>query len=84
MSCFALYRKFISPWLFGKRGKKKSLDETVAEMNANLTQQVAELSAAVHTLSETVAAMREKKNGKSDMQELKVEVASLKALLLGR
>ena len=79
-----LIRKFISPWLFGSRGKKKSLDETVGEMNTNLTRQVAEVAAAVQTLSETVAAMKEKKNGKSDMQELKVEVASLKALLLAR
>nr|CAG4646642.1 EOG090X0FQ8 [Macrothrix elegans] len=77
-----LYRRFIAPFLFGK--KQKSLSETVEEMNQNMVRLVGDVSAAVQNLSETVATLQAKQNDKSEMKELKAEVASLKALLLGR
>lgn len=77
-----LYRRFIAPLLFRK--KEKSLGEKVDEMNRNLTILVTDLSTAIQNLSETVSALRARQTEKSEMKELKSEVASLKALLLGR
>lgn len=76
------FRRFIAPLLFRK--KEKSLGEKVDEMNKNLTVLVTDLSAAIQNLSETVATLRARQTEKSEMKELKSEVASLKALLLGR
>nr|CAG4649759.1 EOG090X0FQ8 [Scapholeberis mucronata]SVE93940.1 EOG090X0FQ8 [Scapholeberis mucronata] len=78
-----LYRKFIAPLLFGKK-KKKSLTDTVEDMNKNLTSLVSDVSAAVQTLSDTVATLRLQQYEKSEIKELKAEMASLKALMLGR
>ena len=75
-------RRFIAPFLFRK--KEKSLGEKVDEMNKNLTLLVTDLSAAIKNLSDTVATLRARQTEKSEMKELKSEVASLKALLLGR
>nr|CAG4642116.1 EOG090X0FQ8 [Eurycercus lamellatus] len=77
------YRRFIAPFLFGRK-KEKTLKESVEEMNNNLTRLVGEVSAAVQSLSATVATLRNNQREKSDIKELKSEVASLKALLLGR
>ena len=77
------YRRFIAPWLFGRK-KEKSIQETVDEMNNNLTRLVSEVSTTVQHMSVTVASLRANQREKSEMKELKSEVASLKALLLGR
>ena len=77
------FRRFIGPWLFGTR-PKKTLEETVDEMNTNLTRLVGDVATAVQNLNETLTAMRNKDEKKSDMKELKSEIASLKALLLSR
>lgn len=69
--------------MFGKK-KQKSLTDTVEEMNANLTSLVNDVSIAVQTLSETVETLRSKQYEKSEIKELKAEMASLKALMLGR
>ena len=66
------------------RKKEKSLGEKVDEMNKNVTLLVTDLSAAIKNLSDTVATLRARQTEKSEMKELKSEVASLKALLLGR
>nr|CAG4651403.1 EOG090X0FQ8 [Simocephalus serrulatus]SVE94559.1 EOG090X0FQ8 [Simocephalus serrulatus] len=78
-----LYRKFIAPLLFGQK-KKKSLTDTVEEMNSNLTSLVADVSAAVQNLSDTVTTLRLRQYENSEIKELKTELASLKALMLGR
>lgn len=69
--------------LFGHK-KKKSLTDTVEEMNSNLTSLVADVSGAVQNLTDTVAALRLKQYENSEIKELKAELASLKALMLGR
>nr|CAG4650558.1 EOG090X0FQ8 [Sida crystallina] len=79
-----LYKRFIAPWLFGGRWKTKSVQETVTEMNTNLTQLVGELTTAVRNMNETLVAQGQKRDSKSEIGELKTEVASLKALLLSR
>lgn len=53
-------------------------------MNKNLTCLVGDVSAAVQNLSDTVATLRSKQHEQSELKELKAEVASLKAILLGR
>lgn len=53
-------------------------------MNKNLLQLVGSVTAAVQNLSETVAALQAKQNDKTEIKELKAEIASLKALMLGR
>lgn len=53
-------------------------------MNNNLTRLVGDVSTAVQNLSETVATLRSKQYEQSEIKDLKAEVASLKALLLGR
>nr|CAH0104880.1 unnamed protein product [Daphnia galeata] len=78
-----LYRRFIEPFLFAHK-KKKTLAETVEEMNKNLTCLVGDVSAAVQNLSDTVATLRSKQHEQSELKELKAEVTSLKAILLGR
>ena len=77
------FRKFIAPFLFGYK-KQKSLKDTVEEMNQNLTCLVGDVSAAVQSLSDTVATLRSKQYEQSEIKELKAEVASLKAIMLGR
>nr|CAG4647477.1 EOG090X0FQ8 [Megafenestra aurita]SVE92711.1 EOG090X0FQ8 [Megafenestra aurita] len=78
-----LYRKLIEPYLFGPK-KKKSLVDTVEKMNSNLTSLVNDVSVAVQTLSCTVATLQIKQYEQSEIKELKAEMASLKALMLGR
>lgn len=78
-----LYRRFIEPFLFGHK-KKNPLEDTVEEMNKNLTCLVGNVSAAVQDLSDTVATLRPKQYEQSEIKELKAEMASLKAILLGR
>nr|SVE76081.1 EOG090X0FQ8 [Daphnia hispanica] len=78
-----LYRRFIEPFLFGHK-KKKSLTDTVEEMNKNITCLVGNVSDAVQNLSDTVATLRTKQCEQSEIKELKAEMASLKAILLGR
>nr|SVE77925.1 EOG090X0FQ8 [Daphnia lumholtzi]SVE78555.1 EOG090X0FQ8 [Daphnia lumholtzi] len=78
-----LYRRFIEPFLFGHK-KKKPLEDTVEEMNKNLTSLVGNVLATVQNLSDTVATLRPKQYEQSEIKELKAEVASLKAILLGR
>nr|CAG4643562.1 EOG090X0FQ8 [Ilyocryptus agilis] len=77
-----LYRRFLGPLLFGR--KEKTLAESVQEMNNNLTRLIGDVSHAVENLAVTVATLQAKQNEKSEMKELKSEVASLKALLLSR
>nr|CAG4635124.1 EOG090X0FQ8 [Alona affinis] len=78
-----LYRRFIASWLFGRK-KAKTIEETVDEMNSNITRLVSDVSAAVQNLTVSVASLRANAREKSEIKELKSEVASLKALLLGR
>nr|SVE73879.1 EOG090X0FQ8 [Daphnia atkinsoni] len=78
-----LYRQFIEPFLFGHK-KKKTLEDTVEEMNKNLTSLVGNVAEAVQNLSDTVVTHRTKQNEQSEIKELKAEMASLKAILLGR
>lgn len=53
-------------------------------MNSNLTSLVNDVSVAVQTLSCTVATLQIKQYEQSEIKELKAEMASLKALMLGR
>jgi archaellum component FlaC len=53
-------------------------------MNKNLTCLVGDVSAAVQNLTDTVATLRSKQHEQSELKELKAEVTSLKAILLGR
>lgn len=69
--------------MFGPK-KKKSLVDTVEKMNSNLTSLVNDVSVAVQTLSCTVATLQIKQYEQSEIKELKAEMASLKALMLGR
>nr|SVE75448.1 EOG090X0FQ8 [Daphnia dolichocephala] len=78
-----LYRRFIEPFLFGHK-KKKTLEETVEEMNKNITCLVGDVSAAVQNLSDTVATLHRKQYEQPEIKELKAEMASIKAIMLGR
>lgn len=77
-----LYRRFIAPYLFGR--KEKTLKDAVEEMNKNVTRLIGDVTAAVQNLSSTVATLQSNQNEKSDIKELKAELASMKALLLSR
>nr|SVE74502.1 EOG090X0FQ8 [Daphnia barbata] len=82
-SLYYLYRRFIEPFLFGHK-KKKTLEETVEEMNKNITCLVGDLSAAVQNLSDTVSTLHRKQYEQQEIKELKAEMASIKSILLGR
>jgi len=75
-----LFKRFIAPLLFGHQKKEKTLADRVSEMNANLTQLVAD----VKNLSDSVAVLHSKQTEKADVKLLKSEIASLKALMLSR
>jgi len=79
---FFFLRRFIAPYLFGR--KEKTLKDAVEEMNKNVTRLIGDVTAAVQNLSSTVATLQSNQNEKSDIKELKAELASMKALLLSR
>ncbi|KDR22342.1 peroxisomal membrane protein PEX14 isoform X2 [Zootermopsis nevadensis] len=75
------YKKFVEPFLFGVKEKKKSIEDSISEMNEGLNK--------VHVNLERICDQQQQQPEQSasmskQIQELKGEIATVKGLLLSR
>ncbi|CAG9856758.1 unnamed protein product [Phyllotreta striolata] len=78
------YERYIAPFLFGK--KKKSVNETIEELDKNVKSSVGELKEDLHNVKVEIDRITHESENHTSRQliELKSEIASVKGLLLGR
>ncbi|KAJ8945166.1 hypothetical protein NQ318_001632 [Aromia moschata] len=78
------YEKYIAPFLFGK--KKKSVEESVTELENNLKTSVEELKDSLQSVRVEVDKISQSSESDTHrrLSELKSEIVSVKGLLLGR
>lgn len=78
------YERFIAPFLFGK--KKKSIKESIEELDSNIKSSVSELKEDLHNVKIELDKVSDNSDSQTNRQlsELKLEIASVKGLLLGR
>lgn len=78
---FICFQKYVEPFLFGVKEKKKSVEDTISEMNEGLKK--------VHIDLEKICDQQRQQPEQSNstskqIQELKAEIATVKGLLLSR
>ncbi|XP_056637041.1 peroxisomal membrane protein PEX14 isoform X1 [Diorhabda sublineata] len=78
------YERFIAPFLFGK--KKKSIEESIEELDNNIKSSVSDLKEDLHSVKVELDKVSDNSDNQMTRQlsELKLEIASVKGLLLGR
>ncbi|XP_018575911.1 peroxisomal membrane protein PEX14 isoform X2 [Anoplophora glabripennis] len=78
------YQQYVAPFLFGK--KKKTVEESVQEMNKNMKSSIAELKDDLKSVKVEVDKLSQSSENNTTRQlvELKSEITSVKGLLLGR
>ncbi|CAG9828904.1 unnamed protein product [Diabrotica balteata] len=78
------YERYIAPFLFGK--KKKSIEDTIEELDGNIKSSVSELKEDLQSVKIEVDKISSSNESQTNRQlvELKSEIASVKGLLLGR
>uniref|UniRef100_A0A6P7FEX8 Peroxisomal membrane protein PEX14 n=1 Tax=Diabrotica virgifera virgifera TaxID=50390 RepID=A0A6P7FEX8_DIAVI len=78
------YERYIAPFLFGK--KKKSIEDTIDELDGNIKTSVNELKEDLQSVKVEVDKISSSNESQTNRQlvELKSEIASVKGLLLGR
>uniref|UniRef100_A0A1B6KTH6 Peroxisomal membrane protein PEX14 n=1 Tax=Graphocephala atropunctata TaxID=36148 RepID=A0A1B6KTH6_9HEMI len=82
-----LWKNYISPWLFGRKPKKKPVEASLADLEAAMGNCVADIRTirtSLDTLAEQKAAELTQGVVVSRIQEVKSEINSLKTLLLNR
>lgn len=84
-----LWKKYVSPWLFGHTKKKLSPSEQVLEMSKAVLASVEKLQKAVTSLqqsldshTERLEQVSQKDSGEVQLQGLKSEIQSVKGILL--
>ncbi|VEN47594.1 unnamed protein product [Callosobruchus maculatus] len=75
------YQKYIAPFLFGK--KKKSVEETIEELDKNVKSSVGEIKDDLQSVKVEVDRLNGD-NTSRQLAELKSDIATVKGLLLGR
>lgn len=82
---FTIYfQDYVAPFLFGR--KKKSVEETVQDMDKTMKSSIEELKDDLRTVKVEVDKLSQNSENNTTRQlvELKSEIASVKGLLLGR
>ncbi|XP_046685016.1 peroxisomal membrane protein PEX14-like [Homalodisca vitripennis] len=82
-----LWKTYISPWLFGRKPKKKPIEASLSDLEAavgNCVTDIQIIRTSLDTLAEQKAAELTQGVVVSRIQEVKSEIGSLKALLLNR
>ncbi|XP_014470762.1 PREDICTED: peroxisomal membrane protein PEX14 [Dinoponera quadriceps] len=77
------YKKFIRPFLFGRKKPKRSVEDAVSELNETIERCAEPTKASVLKMCETVYDMKEQnRTVLSTVREVKVDLVNLKAMLL--
>ncbi|XP_054286999.1 peroxisomal membrane protein PEX14 [Macrosteles quadrilineatus] len=79
-----LWKTYISPYLFGRRPKRKPVDESLAELGAAVSSCAADLRTLRSGVDALTADRAAEMVVNTRLQEIKSEVTSLKSLLLNR
>lgn len=82
-----LFQTYISPYLFGRKPKTKTVETTLGELEAavgSCVEDVKSIRSCLQTFTDQRAAELTNNVVVSRIQEVKSEVHSLKALLLNR
>ncbi|XP_032677343.1 peroxisomal membrane protein PEX14 isoform X1 [Odontomachus brunneus] len=79
------YKKFIRPFLFGRKKPKISMEEAVSELNETVEKSIAPTKASILKVNEYMYEMKEQnRNILNTVREVKVDLVNLKAMLLSR
>lgn len=79
-----MLQTYISPYLFGRRPKRKPVDESLAELGAAVSSCAADLRTLRSGVDALTADRAAEMVVNTRLQEIKSEVTSLKSLLLNR
>lgn len=82
---YYVYKKFIEPFLFGRKKDKKSTDDLISELDKKMDKNIRKLNVEVTALKEEI---RSSYNGdhvlRQDMLSFKNDLDAIKGLLLNR
>ncbi|EFN84338.1 peroxisomal membrane protein PEX14 [Harpegnathos saltator] len=77
------YKKFIRPFLFGRKKPKINVEDAVVELNETVDKSVTSTKASISKVNEYIYEMKEQnRNILSTVREVKVDLVNLKAMLL--
>ncbi|KAK9881678.1 hypothetical protein WA026_017194 [Henosepilachna vigintioctopunctata] len=81
---YKIYQNYIAPYLFGK--KKKSIDESLEDLNENLNNSIGELKGSLESVKVEVDKICKQSEWKTDrdLTDMKSDISKVKCLLLSR
>lgn len=90
-SLYWIWKKIIVPYLFGKRDKPKSIENSISDLEAGVHSSIDEIKQDLLNVKASLDTIAAQKNNEttshmftSRLQEVKAEITSLKVLLLNR
>jgi len=81
---YLFYKNYIEPMLFGRRKKKKTLDESIEELNKNVETNIKELNQELVKVKEEISKASRNDNIYREISNFKSDIDAIKGLLLNR
>ncbi|KAJ6643829.1 Peroxisomal membrane protein PEX14 [Pseudolycoriella hygida] len=81
---YLFYKNYIEPMLFGRRRKKKTVDESINDLNKNVETNIKELNQELVKVKEEIARASRNDNILREINSFKSDIEHIKGLLLSR
>lgn len=81
---YLFYKNYIEPMLFGRRRKKKTVDESIEELNKNVESNIKELNQELVKVKEEIAKASRSDSIYREISNFKSDIDAIKGLLLNR
>jgi len=81
---YMFYKNYIEPMLFGRRKKKKTIDESFEELNKNVDTNIKELNQELVKVKEEISKASRNDNICREISNFKSDIDAIKGLLLNR